>query len=139
MIANGSGTIINMSSSSVVMDPPGTVNANGWSFAYVAAKAGIDRLSSILNVELGDKGIRAFNVEPGFVAYGERFVSALEKYPGIPVSPPEAIGPAVLWLVRDPGAVRLLAKRVNLPGLSHKFGLLPGWNGPGSFFATAGA
>lgn len=139
MIANCSGAIVNMSSSSVVLDPPGTIHANGWSFAYVAAKAGIDRLASIINVELGDKGIRAFNVEPGFVAYGERFEIALRKYPGVPVSPPEAIGPAVLWLIRDPGAVRLLTKRVNLPGLSHKQGLLRGWGGPGTHFATAGA
>ena len=139
MIRNGSGTIVNMSSSSVVLDPPGSIHANGWSFAYVAAKAGIDRLSSIINIELGSKGIRAFNVEPGFVAYGERFEVVLRKYPGIPVSPPEAIGPAVLWLIRDAGADRLMAKRVNLPGLTHKQGLLPGWEGPGSRFATAGA
>jgi len=134
MLAAGSGTIVNMSSSSVVMVPPGTVEGSGWSFAYVAAKAGIDRLASIINVELGDKGIRAFNVEPGFVAYGERFATALRKYPGIPVSPPQAIGPAVLWLVREADAGRLLDKRVNLPGLTHKFGLLAGWNGPGTNF-----
>ena len=45
----------------------------------------------------------------------------------------------MLWLIRDPGAARLMTKRVNLPGLTHKQGLLPGWDGPGSHFATAGA
>jgi NAD(P)-dependent dehydrogenase (short-subunit alcohol dehydrogenase family) len=137
MIAQGGGVIVNMSSSSVVLDPPGTVQQNGWSFAYVAAKAGIDRLASIINVELAEKGIRAFNVEPGFVAYGARFEEALRKYPGVPVSPPESIGPAILWLLRDPGAARLIGKRVNLPGLSYKQGLVPGWDGPGSRFASA--
>ena len=72
------GTIINMSSSVVFLDPPGTVHANGWSFAYAAAKAGIDQLAGILNVELGDSGVRAFNVEPGFVAYGEQFEETLQ-------------------------------------------------------------
>lgn len=137
MLARGAGTIVNMSTSSVLLDPPGTVHENGWSFAYVAPKAGIDQLAGILNVELGDQGIRAFNVEPGFVAYGQKFDDALRKYPGIPVSPPESIGPAIVWLVHDPGSMRLLNKRVNLPGLTHKHGLLPGWDGPGSYFVSA--
>jgi len=137
MLDAGGGTVMNMSSSSVVLDPPGTVEANGWSLSYVAAKAGLDRFASILNVELGDRGIRAFNVEPGFVAYGSRFAEVLAKYPGIPVSPPESIGPAIVWLASSPDADRLLPKRVNLPGLTHKQGLLPGWDGPGSDYATA--
>jgi 3-oxoacyl-[acyl-carrier protein] reductase len=137
MLSAGGGTVVNMSSSSVVREPPGTVDENGWSISYVAAKAGIDRFASILNVELGDRGIRAFNVEPGFVAYGNRFAEVLAKYPGIPVSPPESIGPAIVWLARSPDADRLLPKRVNLPGLTQKQGLLPGWDGPGTVFATA--
>ena len=134
MLARGSGTIVNMSSSSVFLDPPGTVHGSGWSLAYVAGKAGIDRFASILNVELGPSGIRAFNVEPGFVAYGEQLELSLQKYPGMPVSPPESIGPAIVWLVQSPDATRLLDKRVYLPGLTHKHGLLPGWGGPGSAY-----
>jgi len=136
MLAAGGGTIFNMSSSSVFLDPPGTVHENGWSFAYVGAKAAIDQLAGILNVELGHRGIRAFTVEPGFVAYGDDLEDALRRYPGVPVSPPDAIGPAIEWLVRDPGAERLLRKRVDLPGLTHKHRLLPGWNGPGTSFRS---
>jgi NAD(P)-dependent dehydrogenase (short-subunit alcohol dehydrogenase family) len=136
MIANGGGTIVNMSSSSVFLEPPGTVKTNGWSLAYVAAKAGIDQFAGILNAELGAKGIRSFNVEPGFVAYGERLTTALEKYPGMPVSPPQSIGPAIVWLLRSPDAERLLAKRVYLPGLTHRHGLLAGWQGPGTAFPS---
>ena len=134
MLAHGGGTILNMSSSSVFLEPPGTVEENGWSLAYVAAKAGIDQLAGILNVELGDRGIRAFSVEPGFVAYGERLEAMLQKFPGVPVSPPESIGPAVVWLVQSPEADRLLTKRVNLPGLTHKHGLLENWAGPGTIW-----
>jgi NAD(P)-dependent dehydrogenase (short-subunit alcohol dehydrogenase family) len=121
----------------VFLDPPGPVGENGWPFAYVAAKAGIDRLASILNVELGSEGIRAFNVEPGFVAYGDDLEAKIRQYPGIPVSPPDCIGPAIVWLLESPDADRLLAKRVNLPGLAHKHGLLAGWDGPGSLYRTA--
>jgi NAD(P)-dependent dehydrogenase (short-subunit alcohol dehydrogenase family) len=134
MLAHGGGTILNMSSSSVFLEPPGTLEQNGWSLAYVAAKAGIDQLASILNVELGDRGIRAFTVEPGFVAYGERLEAMLEQFPGVPVSPPESIGPAVVWLVQSPAADRLLHKRVNLPGLTHKHGLLDTWSGTGTIW-----
>jgi NAD(P)-dependent dehydrogenase (short-subunit alcohol dehydrogenase family) len=132
MLAEGGGTVVNMSTSSVFLEPPGPVGENGWSISYVAAKAGIDRFASILNVELGARGIRAFNVEPGFVAYGENLAATIAKYPGIPVSPPEAIGRAITWLVGSPEADRFLPKRVNLPGLTHKLGLLPGWDGPGT-------
>jgi NAD(P)-dependent dehydrogenase (short-subunit alcohol dehydrogenase family) len=137
MLEHGGGTIVNMSSSSVFLDPPGTVHENGWPYAYVAAKAGIDQLASMLDVELGARGIRAFNVEPGFVAYGADFAESLAKYPGMPVSPPECIGPAIVWLAQSADADRLRKKRVSLPDLTNKLGLLPGWDGPGSSFATA--
>jgi 3-oxoacyl-[acyl-carrier protein] reductase len=132
MVANGAGTIVNMSSSVVFLEPPGTVRSNGWSLAYAVAKAGIDQFAKLLNVELGPSGVRTFNVEPGFVAYGEDLRTALEKYPGVPVSPPESIGRAIVWLVQAPAAERLRSKRVNLPGLAHRQGLLPGWDGPGA-------
>jgi NAD(P)-dependent dehydrogenase (short-subunit alcohol dehydrogenase family) len=135
MVAQGGGTIFNMSSSSVFLDPPGTVKENGWSLAYVAAKAGLDRFASIFNVELSGTAIRTFNVEPGFVAYGEQLAETLAKYPGIPVSPPESIGPAIVWLTTSPDADRLLSMRVYLPGISHKYGLLEGWAGPGTPYA----
>lgn len=137
MLERGRGTIVTMSSSSVFLDPPGTVHDNGWPFAYVSAKAGVDQLASILNVEHGSQGLRAFNAEPGFVAYGADFQETLDKYPGRPISPPECIGPAILWLVQSPDADRLIKKRVSLPDLTNKLGLLPGWDGPGSAFATA--
>ena len=83
------------------------------------------------------QGIRAFNAEPGFVAYGEAFDRMLRQYPGVPVShPPEAIGPAIVWLVREEAASRFLSNRVNLPALTLKNDLLPGWNGPGTNFAS---
>jgi NAD(P)-dependent dehydrogenase (short-subunit alcohol dehydrogenase family) len=139
MVEQGRGTVVNMSSSSVFLDPIGTVHDNGWSFCYVAAKAGIDQMASMVNVELGDRGIRAFTVEPGFVAYGADFAETLAKYPGRPISPPESIGPAVVWLVESPDADRLLRKRVSLPDLAHRQGLLPGWDGPGSNYASTRA
>jgi NAD(P)-dependent dehydrogenase (short-subunit alcohol dehydrogenase family) len=139
MLDNGGGVIVNMSSAVVFLNPSGTVQEeNGWSLAYAAGKAGIDQFAKLINVELGHSGIRAFTVEPGFVAYGQAYEAALRDNPGVPVSPPEAIGTAIAWLVEAPEATRLLSKRIHLPALAQKYGLLPGWNGPGSAYRPAG-
>ncbi|WP_051683933.1 SDR family NAD(P)-dependent oxidoreductase [Blastococcus sp. URHD0036] len=132
MLEQGGGTVVNMSSNVVVLDPRASVATTGWSFAYAAGKAGIDRLARILDAELGDRGIRAFTVQPGMVAYGEKLAEFLAKYAGAPVSPPEAIGPGVVWLVESPDADALRTTRIDLPRLTHEHGLLPGWGGPGS-------
>ena len=51
------GTIVNMGSSSIAMDPPDTPHGSGWSFAYAAAKAGLDQLARLLQVEVGPDGV----------------------------------------------------------------------------------
>jgi NAD(P)-dependent dehydrogenase (short-subunit alcohol dehydrogenase family) len=98
------------------------------------AKAGIDRFAGVLNAELGNQGIVAYTVDPGFVAYGDEFAEMLEKYPGMPVSPPEASAAAIVWLVTSPDAKRLIHKHVFLPDLAHKYQLVPLWEGPGTPF-----
>lgn len=137
MVARGSGFVVNMSSYVASNDPPGTVKTNGWTLSYAAGKAGIDRFAGVLNQELAGTGVVTFNVEPGFVAYGPALEDSLTKYPGMPVSPPEAIGTAVRWLVTTPGAERLAGKRIHLPAVATKNGLVPGWEGPGTRFATS--
>ncbi len=134
MIRQGGGTVVNMSSFVAVNDPPGTANENGWPLAYASSKAGIDRFAGVLNVELGDRGIVSYTVDPGFVAYGEEFDDMVERYVGMPVTPPEAIGAAIVWLLSSSDAIRLLHKRIYLPAIAQKYGLLPGWDGPGTPF-----
>jgi NAD(P)-dependent dehydrogenase (short-subunit alcohol dehydrogenase family) len=134
MIERGGGTVLNMTSFVAVNDPPGTALENGWSLAYAVTKAGIDRFAGILNVELGDRGIRAYTVDPGFVAYGDDFDEMVERYVGMPVTPREAVAAAIMWLLSSPDAGRLLHKRVYLPAIAQKYDLLPGWKGPGTPF-----
>jgi len=134
MIEQGGGTVLNMTSFVAVNDPPGTAVENGWPLAYAATKAGIDRFAGVLNVELGDRGIRAYTVDPGFVAYGDDFDAMVERYVGMPVTPREAVAAAIVWLLSSPDAERLLHKRVYLPAIAQKYDLLPGWQGPGTPF-----
>jgi len=132
MIEQGGGTVVNMSSYVARNEPPGTMDENGWSLGYAAAKAAIGRFSGVINAELGNQGIVAYTVDPGFVAHADEFDEMIAKYPGMPVSPPEASANAIVWLVTSPDAQRLKTKHIYLPGLADKYGLVEGWEGPGT-------
>jgi 3-oxoacyl-[acyl-carrier protein] reductase len=137
MVAGGDGFIVNMSSAVVFLEPRGTIkDEGGWALSYAAGKAGIDQLAKLINVELGPAGVRAYTVEPGFVAYGDNYRNLVRDGQRASVSPAECIGPAIAWLSSSPEAGRLLAKRVHLPSITAKHGLLPGWEGPGSPYPT---
>lgn len=129
MIGRGGGIVVQMTSSVSFLDPPGPVGRGGWGIAYAASKGGFDRMAGVLNAELGDRGIRVYNIEPGFVYHGP-VEEARERYPGVPITPAEAIGAAVAWLATEPRATRLLGKRISGPHLCAREKLLPGWNGP---------
>jgi NAD(P)-dependent dehydrogenase (short-subunit alcohol dehydrogenase family) len=126
-----------MSSAVVFLDPRGTIEDDGgWSLSYAAGKAGIDQFAKLINAEHGSAGIRAYTVEPGFTAYGDDFRSRLRDGERVPVSPAEAIGPAIAWLITSSDAERLTSKRVHLPSITDKYRLLEGWDGPGSSYPT---
>ena len=102
----------------------------GWGFAYGASKGAFHRMAGILQVELGRQGIRAYNVEPGYVVtesmralFGEKsdFDAA---YPG---APPEVPAAVVAWLASDPEAAALAGRTIDAQRLCRERDLLPGW------------
>jgi len=127
MVERERGVVINVTSAVAFLEPPGPLGKGGWGFAYGVAKGACDRMAGLINAELGDRGVIAYNIEPGFVAYGERLEHAKASYPGIEVTPPEAIGAAIAWLATADDAVRLRNKRVHGPELCRDEQLLPGW------------
>jgi len=129
MIERGGGVVVQMTSSVAFLEPTGPVGKGGWGIAYGVSKGGFDRMAGVLNAELGEQGVRVYNIEPGFVFSGP-IEEAHARFPGVPITPAEAIGAAVAWLATDPGAPRLLGKRVHGPQLCARQGLLPGWDGP---------
>ena len=130
MLERGGGTVIQMTSSVAFLNPPGPVGKGGWGFSYGVSKGGFDRMAGLLNAELGERGICVYNIEPGFVVSGMSLEEGRKRYPGVPVTPPEAIGAAVAWLATDEAAPRLLSKTVHGPQLCARHNLLPGWEGP---------
>ena len=57
MLAQGGGTVINVSSGAGESDPPVAAGKGGWGYAYGAGKAAVSRLSGILAAEFGEQGI----------------------------------------------------------------------------------
>ncbi|MCU1398524.1 MAG: putative short chain dehydrogenase/reductase [Acidimicrobiales bacterium] len=103
MLPAGGGTVCNVTSAAGQNVPRSPVGEGGWPLAYSVTKAGFHRIADMLVVEYGDQGMRAFNVNPGFVAT-ERVVAAgdqLEFVARHGISP-EVIGTAIASLIDDP-------------------------------------
>jgi NAD(P)-dependent dehydrogenase (short-subunit alcohol dehydrogenase family) len=130
MIERGRGFVINMSSATTFLDPPAAVGEGGWGVGYTAAKAAFTRVAPILHVEHRHDGIRAFNVDPGFVVTeAMRATGGNEKYEGAGFRgvAPEVPGAVVGWLASDPAADEWAGRMVPAQKVCKQLGLLPGW------------
>jgi NAD(P)-dependent dehydrogenase (short-subunit alcohol dehydrogenase family) len=132
MLAAGGGRIVGITSHAATHDPTAAVGAGGWGYAYAASKAGFHRLAGHLAVELGDRGIVAINVDPGFVVTermlaNQRRLGLEGRYAG---APPSAIGAAVAWLASSPEAAELNGQTVEGLRLVLQRGLHPDWREP---------
>jgi NAD(P)-dependent dehydrogenase (short-subunit alcohol dehydrogenase family) len=128
MVARGSGVIINMTSHTATADPPGPVGKGGWGLAYAASKAAFHRFAPMIAVELGDSGIRAFNIDPGYVETERQKANATAlglagHYTGAPPSVPAA---AIVWLAAHTDEVEN-GQTVRAQKLALTHGLHPDW------------
>jgi NAD(P)-dependent dehydrogenase (short-subunit alcohol dehydrogenase family) len=128
MLERGSGVIVDVTSHTATADPPGPIGQGGWGLAYAASKAALHRFAPLLAVELGDRGIRAYNVDPGYVETERQQANAaalglVGRYTGAPPSVPAA---AISWLVDHPGELENgQTVRAQKVALAH--GLHPDW------------
>lgn len=104
MLERGFGQVVNITSA-VVWDAPKAAGGKGASgLGYHVGKSAGNPLVGVLNVEFKDQGIRAFNVDPGFIGT-ERNTAVLRSYGRKMLAepaPPSVIGAAVAWLVSAP-------------------------------------
>ena len=123
MLEQGGGTIVDVTSHVATNDPPAPAGEGGWGLAYAMSKGAFHRLAGFLAVEYGHRGIRAFNLDPGFVVT-ERMETAqaaigLGDYRGAPPSVPAAV---VAWLCTGADVANgstVLAQREALHGRLH--------------------
>lgn len=128
MIAAGGGTIVNVSSGAGISDPPAPAGEGGWGLGYGFSKAAAYRIAGILALELGDRGIWAYNLSPGFVAT-ERMEQDMARF-GFDAAdglPPDVPGAVCAWLVSDPTAAEPNGRTVDAPVVCAELHLLPGW------------
>jgi NAD(P)-dependent dehydrogenase (short-subunit alcohol dehydrogenase family) len=93
------------------------------------SKGAFHRVAGILAVELGPRGLRAFNVDPGFVLTERMTVNQQElglegRYRGAPPTVPAEV---VRWLATSPDADALNGQTVRAQKLALELGLHPDW------------
>ena len=131
MLERGDGTIVNVTSAVATTDPPAPAGKGGWGMGYAMSKGALHRMAGILAVELGPRGIRAFNVEPGYVLTERMAINQTELgfegvYRGAPPSVPAAV---VTWLASAPAdeARELNGTTVSAQRFALERGLHPDW------------
>ena len=130
MIERGRGDIVNITSASGYADPTKPAGDGGWGMGYGISKGAFHRVAGFLACELGDRGIRSFNVQPGLIAT-ERIGADMAEFGIANVgAPADVVARTVLWLLTDPGGDRYNGRNVEAQFFCAEHGLLGGWPGP---------
>jgi len=130
MLANGRGTIINITSAAGYGDPTAPAGEGGWGLGYPMSKAAAHRIAGVLAVEHGHQGLRTYNVQPGFINT-ERMAQDMGEF-GFELigAPPDVIGAVVAWIATSDEADALSGSTVEAQFVCHERHLLPDWPGP---------
>lgn len=129
MLDRSSGIVVNLTSSSGLMDPPAPAGSGGWGLGYGASKGALHRVAGLLATEMSDRGVLFFNLDPGYVAT-ERIAMDMAQF-GFDNStgaPADVIGATVAWLVGSPEAASLNGAHIHAQDVCRERNLLPGWS-----------
>ena len=131
MLERGDGIIVNLTSAAGMVDPPLKLAEGGWGFAHGATKAALHRMAGLLHVEYGDRGIRAYNLEPGLVR-SESLIASLGENTelermGIKSAPVEVPAAVIRWLCTSDDAVAMSGENIHAQPFCKRNQLLPGW------------
>jgi NAD(P)-dependent dehydrogenase (short-subunit alcohol dehydrogenase family) len=134
MLERGSGAIVNISSGAGTADPPAVAGKGGWGLGYGMTKGALHRVAGILNLEMSERGIRAYNVQPGFIAT-ERMAQDMGQFSfdASAAAPPDVVGAVVAWLVTHPDQAEALVagvdgRNIDAQRVCRELALLPGWS-----------
>ncbi len=128
MLERGGGTIIYITSTAGFGPPLGKPGEGGWGLCYSLSKAAGHAIARHLAVEYGDRGIRAFNLQPGAIGT-ERIKQDMAEfgYGADFGEPAEVIGEMVHWMATSTEADQYLGKCIEAQTFCHNHKLLPGW------------
>jgi NAD(P)-dependent dehydrogenase (short-subunit alcohol dehydrogenase family) len=130
MLEQGGGTLVNMVSASGYSDPGAAAGDGGWGMGYGVSKGAMQRIAGFLHVEHFDQGLRAYNVQPGFIAT-ERIAADMGEF-GFDMkgAPPDLVAAVVAWLATHDEAPQYSGTTIEAQFFCHERGLLPDWPGP---------
>jgi NAD(P)-dependent dehydrogenase (short-subunit alcohol dehydrogenase family) len=129
MLERGEGYIVNITSSAGNEDPPAAAGNGGWGLGYGMSKGALHRQAGMLAVELGDRGIHAINLHPGFVATERIAIDMAEfGFDANAGAPADVVGAMTAWLVTSPDAKPLNGSWLEAQDKCRELRLLPDWN-----------
>ena len=125
MVDRGGGLVLDITSAAGQITPRRPVGEGGWTLSYAVTKAGFHRIADMIALEYGDAGIRAFNLNPGFVAT-ERVLAVKElAFVADKGIAPEVVGRVVAWFATT-GRHRFENGTYHqVPDLARELGYLP--------------
>ncbi len=129
MLGHGRGTFVTISSGAGTnWYPKGKPGQAGVGLGYRIGKAAGHTIVGSVLAEYEDQGIRAFNVDPGFVATERNQLDAADLgFDPSFAAPPQAIGAVVAWLATSPDADSVLGTDIEAQPFALQRGLYPDW------------
>jgi len=128
MLERGAGQVVTITSSATYDIPPAPAGKGGWGLAYAVGKASGHPLVGTLHAEFRDRGILAFNVDPGFVGTERNQITARDHGHDITAAaPPAAIGAVVAWLTTAHEGSLYAGTCVKAQDLCTELQLYPSW------------
>ena len=126
MVSRGGGTIVNITSMAGMVSPPGPLGDGGWALGYAVSKGGFHRAAGVIAAELGVAGIRAFNLQPGFIATERVTLQPHLAWIAERGNPPELVGQVLVWMLSDEGGKSIRnGKTIHVADAGRELGLLP--------------
>ncbi len=129
MVKRKQGTVINITSTVAYEDPPEPAGKGGWGLGYGFSKGALHRIAGVLAAEMREVGVRAFNIQPGFIAT-ERIAQDMAAF-GFDAStgaPASVIAKVCRWILESPDAGKYNGQTIQGQELCSDLGLLAGWS-----------
>lgn len=123
------GTVLNITSGAGRTTPPAPVGKGGWALSYAVAKGGFHRMAGVIAVELGERGVRCINVQPGFVATERTTMRDDLAWIAHRGKRPSVVGAVVAWILDQPDDVVRNGGTVEVDDVARTLGLLPSHDG----------
>jgi NAD(P)-dependent dehydrogenase (short-subunit alcohol dehydrogenase family) len=111
MAKRGGGVFVHVTSFAAQNDPRKPAGEGGWGVAYAAAKSAAHRIAGHVHAEFGGRGVRAYNLDPGFVVTEAIKARGTSATPIGDVNGPDRPGRVIGWLTSDDPRTTALSGR----------------------------